>query len=348
MIPALGVGGFLGLVAHAVATAGAAATIGRAAQTGLGRCAGAIAAGRGALRARLGRGVRGERRARGGLVGAVLVGGRGLVAPRRLQEVAGRELGQAGRGEGEEGVGGLLGAQPTVRGEGPGEVLDEEIGVILDMGVELRLGARVDSLAALLDEGYDAVFIGLGHNAVNALGVEGEDAAGVLNAVDFIERIRQEELTGLPVGTYTLSGSKDGFAPSQPLEVPVIEDYIEILTPDGRPKDRFSILEAFHSSPYAFLLVSPQQLPSDRQAKPDLLLDMLHTNHIEIFDGSLADRSPIYAEGNVLISMRTINTIAIVDPRTRDVLWAWGPTNLHRQHHRHHRYRNRRSGQRHC
>ena len=55
---------------------------------------------------------------------------------------------------------------------------------------------------------------------------------------------------------------------------------------------------------------------------------------VEIFDGSLADRSPIYAEGNVLISMRTINTIAIVDPRTRDVLWAWGPTNLHRQHHR--------------
>jgi hypothetical protein len=31
--------------------------------------------------------------------------------------------------------------------------------------------------------------------------------------------------------------------------------------------------------------------------------------------------------------MRTINTIAIIDLADRDVLWAWGPTNLYRQHH---------------
>ena len=31
--------------------------------------------------------------------------------------------------------------------------------------------------------------------------------------------------------------------------------------------------------------------------------------------------------------MRTINTIAILDTRSQDVLWAWGPTNLHHQHH---------------
>ena len=44
----------------------------------------------------------------------------------------------------------------------PARVLDEEIGMILDMGVELRPGARVESLRALLDEGYDAVFVGTG------------------------------------------------------------------------------------------------------------------------------------------------------------------------------------------
>ncbi len=44
----------------------------------------------------------------------------------------------------------------------PGEVLDEEIGYILDMGVELRFGTRVDSLGALLAEDYDAVFVGSG------------------------------------------------------------------------------------------------------------------------------------------------------------------------------------------
>jgi len=44
----------------------------------------------------------------------------------------------------------------------PAEVLDEEIAQIIDMGVDLRLGTKVESLAALLDEGYDAVFVGSG------------------------------------------------------------------------------------------------------------------------------------------------------------------------------------------
>jgi len=45
----------------------------------------------------------------------------------------------------------------------PAQVLDEEIAMIIDMGVDLRFGSRVDSLKALLDSGeYDAVFVGSG------------------------------------------------------------------------------------------------------------------------------------------------------------------------------------------
>jgi NADPH-dependent glutamate synthase beta subunit-like oxidoreductase/ferredoxin len=44
----------------------------------------------------------------------------------------------------------------------PAKVLDEEIGYILDMGVDLRLNTPVPSMKALLDEGYDAVFVGSG------------------------------------------------------------------------------------------------------------------------------------------------------------------------------------------
>jgi NADPH-dependent glutamate synthase beta subunit-like oxidoreductase/NAD-dependent dihydropyrimidine dehydrogenase PreA subunit len=44
----------------------------------------------------------------------------------------------------------------------PESVLDEEIGQILAMGVELKLDAPVASLKALLAEGYDAVFVGSG------------------------------------------------------------------------------------------------------------------------------------------------------------------------------------------
>src|SRR5688572_22613964 len=44
----------------------------------------------------------------------------------------------------------------------PPRVLDEEIGMILDMGVDLRCGHPVTSLKAVLDEGWDAVFLGSG------------------------------------------------------------------------------------------------------------------------------------------------------------------------------------------
>ncbi len=44
----------------------------------------------------------------------------------------------------------------------PPDVLDEEIGYILDMGVDLRLNHPVESMKALLDEGYDAIFVGTG------------------------------------------------------------------------------------------------------------------------------------------------------------------------------------------
>jgi formate dehydrogenase (NADP+) beta subunit len=45
----------------------------------------------------------------------------------------------------------------------PQDVLDEEIGMIVDMGVQLRVGQPIRSLRALLEQGgYDAVFVGTG------------------------------------------------------------------------------------------------------------------------------------------------------------------------------------------
>ena len=44
----------------------------------------------------------------------------------------------------------------------PASVLDEEIDYIVDMGADLRLNTPVDSMRALLDGGYDAVFVGSG------------------------------------------------------------------------------------------------------------------------------------------------------------------------------------------
>ena len=55
----------------------------------------------------------------------------------------------------------------------PGEVIDEEVGYITDMGVEVRLDSPVASMRALLDENYDAVFVGSGAPKGKDLSLEG-------------------------------------------------------------------------------------------------------------------------------------------------------------------------------
>jgi glutamate synthase (NADPH/NADH) small chain len=78
-----------------------------------------------------------------------------------------------------------------------------EVNFILDIGgIELKNNMKLGAELHLSDlrKAYDAVFLGLGHNGVNRLRLEAEDANGVHNAVDYIARIRQEDLATLPVG----------------------------------------------------------------------------------------------------------------------------------------------------
>ncbi len=60
-------------------------------------------------------------------------------------------------------------------------------------GITVKTGVKLgkDLTLAELQADYDAVFLGMGLGGVNALGVAGEDLAGVADAVDFIEGLRQ-------------------------------------------------------------------------------------------------------------------------------------------------------------
>ena len=73
----------------------------------------------------------------------------------------------------------------------PAEVLDEELDMIIDMGVDLRLGHRIESLAALLEEGYDAVFIGSGAPQGKELALPGraEGDANIHIGITWLEEV---------------------------------------------------------------------------------------------------------------------------------------------------------------
>ncbi|KPK60696.1 MAG: glutamate synthase [Gammaproteobacteria bacterium SG8_31] len=73
----------------------------------------------------------------------------------------------------------------------PAEVLDGEIDVIVDMGVDLRLGHRIDSLKALLEDGWDAVFVGSGAPRGKDLMLPGREmcADNIHIGIDWLESV---------------------------------------------------------------------------------------------------------------------------------------------------------------
>ncbi len=72
----------------------------------------------------------------------------------------------------------------------PIEVLNEEIGYITDMGVTVHYNHPVKSMKALLDEGYDAVFVGTGAPRGKELNLPGRnDTDNIYIGIDWLESV---------------------------------------------------------------------------------------------------------------------------------------------------------------
>ncbi len=92
-----------------------------------------------------------------------------------------------------------IAAYKTVNGFAQAEVdwLLQIGGITIETGKALGRDFTLEGLRA----DFDAVFLGMGLAGVNALGLEGEEAENVTNAVDFIAELRQaSDLARLPVG----------------------------------------------------------------------------------------------------------------------------------------------------
>ena len=73
----------------------------------------------------------------------------------------------------------------------PESVIDEECGYILGLGIEFVGGKRIDSLKALLAEGWDAVFVGSGAPRGRELDIPGrkEAAANIHIGIDWLSSV---------------------------------------------------------------------------------------------------------------------------------------------------------------
>jgi formate dehydrogenase beta subunit len=73
----------------------------------------------------------------------------------------------------------------------PESVIDEEVGYVLGLGIETRFGQEIDSMKALLEEGYDAVFVGTGAPRGKELDIPGrqEAAANIHIGIDWLSNV---------------------------------------------------------------------------------------------------------------------------------------------------------------
>ena len=126
------------------------------------------------------------------------------------------------------------------------------------------------------------------------------------------------------------------------LPTPCLVDCVDIISPEGKQVRRIRLLEGFKKSAYASLLstlekpklfndVSPPDEPMPALREEMRRRDVLHTNAVTVLPSRLAAKFPLFKAGQLLVSPRHLDAIAVVDPQTDTVMWAArGP--WHAQH----------------
>jgi hypothetical protein len=107
---------------------------------------------------------------------------------------------------------------------------------------------------------------------------------------------------------------RDPWPDLEHIVTPFVDDLVVILSPDGDELASVSILEAIQNSPYASLLMYAD--PADPKG------DLLHVNSIQVLDAVSAQLLPNARPGNVLVSMRNADVLAVVDVEDVTVRWA--------------------------
>ena len=136
---------------------------------------------------------------------------------------------------------------------------------------------------------------------------------------------------------------------------PYLADYVVVLSPEGKELEKISILEAFQNSPFSIMLAAIKagglQIQDDPQTadmpmpgttppaanatvspgkRAEITMlhmgreagDVLHANGVKVLNRAMATKFPLFKEGQVLISLCYLNTIAVLDVPTRSIVWA--------------------------
>jgi len=101
------------------------------------------------------------------------------------------------------------------------------------------------------------------------------------------------------------------------LEAPIKDDLLLKISPEGKILESFSLLESIYRSGEHAYLFANGYTPLKRPAH-----DITHLNDIEVLPSSLADAFPDFNAGDLLVSARNINWVAVLDKDSKNIKWA--------------------------
>jgi len=114
-------------------------------------------------------------------------------------------------------------------------------------------------------------------------------------------------------------------------EVEVRDELVVVLDDAGKVLEEHSMIDMLSSNPEVFTFQDVEIRPGDGKKRKDQL-DLLHANSVYWMREHDAKKHPLFAVGNVLVSMRHQDCMAIVRPETGQVLWSWGQGELSGPH----------------
>lgn len=102
-----------------------------------------------------------------------------------------------------------------------------------------------------------------------------------------------------------------------PLLLPnIFEEFIIKISPAGEILRKISLLGIFYKSGQEAILFANGDFGTERLAG-----DIIHLNDIEILEKSMADRFPLFEAGDIMVSSRHLNWIAVIDSVTEKIKW---------------------------
>jgi hypothetical protein len=109
-----------------------------------------------------------------------------------------------------------------------------------------------------------------------------------------------------------------------------VDNLLTLVSSDGRVQEELSLYDVLQTSPGILAVKAPrgiEDLPAGYN------IDPMHANTVQwLSDPALAAVNPLFAPGTVLVTIRYLDSIALIDWKARRATWAWGAGELEGPH----------------